>query len=340
MSSALTYSVPAIWSDLALIQLKKALVWASPVVVNHDYEGEIQDYGSSVKIHGVADPTISAYTNSAGLGGTTALTYAKISDFEKVLSISKADSFAFGIDDIDTKQMLPKLMPQAMARAAYQLAVSADNYVAGVVTGAAGTTATDANFTSPSVLGTTTAPVAISPAAFSDPTSGEAAYEWLVDLSTALDEVAVPRQDRYVIVPPWFIGLLSKDLRFTGYQGYGTGTVLTDGFAGNTDTNGLAGRAAGFNVVMSLDCPSATFTTPSSSNPYLGGDNTTQNYYQVVAGVPSATTFAHQIVKTEAIRNPNGFSDLVRGLHVYGCEVVWPERIVGAYIAQGTATTH
>jgi hypothetical protein len=182
--------------------------------------------------------------------------------------------------------------------------------------------------------------VAISPAAFADPTSGEAPYEWLVDLGVALDQNAVPRQDRYVIVPPFFAGMLSKDLRFSGYQGYGNGTVLTDGFAAQPDRNGFAGSVAGFNVVVSLNPPTGTFTTPTSSNPYLGGDGTSQTYYEIVAGVPSAATFANQIVTTEAFRPQLRFANAVKSLHVYGVEVIWPERIVGGYIAQGTATTH
>jgi hypothetical protein len=332
---AISYSLPAIWSELVAKQLEKELVFASPVVCNHDYEGVIADFGSSVKIHGVNDPTIAAYTQDTSMGSPQVL-----SDFEKILTINQADSFNFAIDDVQTKQMLPKLMPQALQRAAYKLANKADQYVAAQLFAAAGNSATDTNFTSTSVLGSTAAPTAISPAAFADPTAGEAAYEFLVDLGVDLDNVAVPREYRYVIVPPWFAGMLSKDLRFTGYAGYGQGTVLTDGFATQPGRNGLVGSVAGFNVVASLNVPTGSFTTPTSSSPYLGADGSSQTYWEIVAGVPSAATFAHQILKTEAFRNPTYFADQVRGLHVYGFEVVWPERIVGAYIAQGVAATH
>lgn len=331
---AFTYSLPTIWSDQALIQLEKELIYGSPIVFNHDYEGEIANFGNTVKVHGVSDPTIAAYTQD------TAMSLQVLSDFEKELVINQADSFNFAVDDIQTKQMDPKLMAQAMRRAAYKLANSADLYAASVLAAAVGTTATDANWSSTAFDGSTAAPVAISPAAFADPTAGEAAYEFLVDLGVYLDEVAVPRDDRYVIVPPWFSGALSKDLRFTGYEGYGQGTVLTDGFAAIPGKNGFAGRVAGFNVVQSLNVPTGTFTTPSSASPYLGGDGTSQTRWTVLAGVPSASSFANQIVKTEAFRNPTYFADQVRGLHVYGAEVIWPERLVGAYIAQGVATTH
>ena len=331
---AISYSLPAIWSALVLRQLEKSLVWASPVVCNRDYEGEITDFGSSVKVHGVNSPTITAYTQDTTMGSPQVL-----NDFEKILSINKASAFNFAIDDVQTKQMQPKLMPQALVRAAYELANDADVYVAGQVFGAIGTTATDTSFVSTAVLGSTSAPSAISPTTgFTDPTGGEAAYEYLVDLGVYLDEVAVPRLGRYVIVPPWFVGMLSKDVRFVGYAGLGGNTVLTEGFASDMSANGLAGRAAGFNVVQSLNVQTGTFTTPTASNPYLNPDGTSQTYYEIVAGVPEATSFANQILKTEAFRNPNYFADQVRGLHVYGVEVIWPERLVGAYIAQGYST--
>lgn len=326
---ALSNALATLWSDRALIQLEKELVFASPLVCNRDYEGLIQDEGEIVNLVGVYDPVVGTYTQD------TDLTLGQLTDFKKQLTINQSDYYDFAIDDIQTVQSTPKLMPQALVRAAYKLADKADKYVATQVFSAAGTTATDTNFTSAAVLGSPTAPIGISPAAFSDPTIGEAAYEWLVDLGVALDANAVPRVDRYVIVPPWFAGMLSKDLRFTGYEGFGQGTVLTDGFAAQPGKNGFAGRVAGFNVVASLNVPTGSFTTPTSANPYLNADGTAQTYYEIVAGVPSATTFANQIIKTEAFRPQARFSDAVKGLHVYGLEVIWSERLVGGYIAQG-----
>jgi len=331
---ALSNALATIWADRALIQLEKELIYGSPLVCNRDYEGLVQNQGEAVNIVGVYDPIVAAYSQD------TDLSLEALTDFKKTLTLNQADSYAFAIDDIQTVQSTPKLMPQAMVRAAYKLADKADKYVAGQVFAAAGASATDTNFTSPAVLGTTGAPIAISPAAFTDPTSGEAAYEWLVDLGVALDQNAVPRVDRYVIVPPWFAGMLSKDLRFSGYEGYGSGTVLTDGFAAQPGKNGFAGSVAGFNVVVSLNVPTGSFTTPTSASPYLGTDGASATYYEVVAGVPSAITFANQIVQTEAFRPQLRFSNAVKGLHVYGVEAIWPERIVGGYIAQGTTATH
>ena len=42
----------------------------------------------------------------------------------------------------------------------------------------------------------------------------------------------------------------------------------------------------------------------------------------------SSTSTASHIAKTEVVRDPDSFSDIVRGLHVYGSKVLRPEAIV------------
>jgi len=321
---------------VALQKLEASLVYGSPFVCNHDYEGEISDFGSSVKIHGVNRPVVTPYVRNVAMAAPQIL-----DDFEKILTITQADSFNFKVDDIDTAQMLPKLMGDAMVGAGYEMAVTADLWIASLLAAAAGTTPTDSEIPAQPVLGTIEAPVPVSVAFTADPASGESAYEFLVDLGTALTNALIPRgMDRYVIVPPWFVGVLSKDVRFIGYGGASGNTVLTDGFAGSPGQNGLAGRAAGFNVIESVHTPSGTFETPSTESPYLGPDAGEATYDTLIAGVPSATSFANQIVKGEAFRDPDSFADRVRGLHVYGAEVVWPERIASAIIAQGSPVAH
>lgn len=329
---AFTTSLATLWSQKVLLQLEKALIYSSPFVCNRDYEGDITDENKSVKIHGVYDPVVKSYEQDTDIEIDT------LTDFEAELTIDQGDYYAFQVDDVQALQQVPKLTPQALVRAAYKLADTADKYVATAMSAAAGTTALDTNFSSPSVVGSSTAPSAISVAAFSDPSSPRSAfYEYLVDLSAALTEVAVPREGRFVICPPWAIADLNKDLRFTGYPGYGgSNTVLTEGFAGDIGMNGLAGRVAGLNVIESLNTPTGTFTTPTASNPYLNPSGTSQTYYQIIAGVPEACTFANQILKTQAYMSPTRFADVMRGLHVYGFKAIWPERLVGAYIAQGS----
>lgn len=132
------------------------------------------------------------------------------------------------------------------------------------------------------------------------------AYELLVELRTVLTRAEVPADGRFVIVPPEFYGVLLKDNRFIDASASANSGTLR---------NGVVGRAAGFNVIEGT-------TVPETS----GGA------YQVIAGHPIATTFAEQIVKTEAIRLERRFEDGVRGLHVYGGKVIRPEALALATV--------
>jgi len=124
-------------------------------------------------------------------------------------------------------------------------------------------------------------------------------YINIVKLRTALDKKNVPTIGRSIVVPPDAYALLLQDERFT----------KVDAVAENVLTNGLVGRVAGFDVYMSNN-------VAKSSSTYL-----------ITAQVPEATTYAEQIVKTEALRLENSFKDGVKGLHVYGAKVVRPEAI-------------
>lgn len=126
------------------------------------------------------------------------------------------------------------------------------------------------------------------------------AYDNLVQCAIALDEANAPRENRFVVVSPAYHGLLLKDARFVT-PGGGVTTVLE---------NGIVGRAAGFTILTSNNLPTETTNKV------------------VIAGHPSATTYAEQIVKTEAYRVEARFADAVKMLHVYGAKVIRPTALV------------
>ena len=127
-------------------------------------------------------------------------------------------------------------------------------------------------------------------------------YSSIVALRTKLDKQNVPTQGRSLVVPPEAYALLLQDARFTSVQGIADGVI----------TNGLVGRVAGFDIYMSNNVVKTSAATP---------------VYSITAQVADATTYAEQIVKTEALRPEASFSDAVRGLHVYGAKVTRPEEI-------------
>jgi N4-gp56 family major capsid protein len=261
---------PEIWSAVLLTALERKLVFAGPNVINRDYEGEISQMGDVVHISSISDPTINTYTS-----GST-LTYEDLSDAGQTMPIDRGKSFSFKVDDIDKRQARGNVMTKAMQRAAYKLALEVDNYVASLYTA-------------------TTAANAISTTSI---TTGDLAYTGLINLRTKLSEADVPDEGRYVIIPPWYAGLLLNNDKFVRADASGT----TDGLR-----NGRVGRAAGFDVFESNNVINVT------------GDD-----WVVQAGVSGAITFADQIVQTEALRLQTTFADAVRGLHLYGAKVIRP----------------
>lgn len=266
--------IPEVWSARMLVSLKKSLVYAGPGVVNRDYEGEIKGQGDTVRIRSISRPTIGTYTKNS-----TTITPETLTDAQRALYIDQAKYFAFELDDIDAAQSTGGELDGALMEAVYGLRDVADQYVAALYTGAQ----------SANQLGT----VSVTTAAL--------AYTQIRKLKVALDEANVPMEGRYVIVPPWYEGLLLEDDRFVRVDASGTSEGLR---------NGQIGRALGFNVLASNNAPLVT------------GDD-----YAVMAGHPSAISFAEQIASIETYRPESAFADAVKGLHVYGAKLVRPEAI-------------
>lgn len=265
--------IPELWAGRVLENLRKTLVYGSPAVVNRDYEGQIRQAGDTVKIQNLGAIAAAAYTVDTDLSSPSAL-----SDTTRSLSIDQAYAVNFQIDDITSAQSSVALMDAAMREAAYALAGTADQFLAGEMEDDATDIASSVDTTP-------------------DATS---AYENLVEASIKLDEANAPREGRFVIISPAYHGLLLKDARFVT-PGGGVTTVLENGFVG---------RAAGFTVLTSNNLP-------------LDSTNKV-----VIAGHPSATTYAEQIVKTEAYRVEARFADGVKMLHVYGAKIIRPTCLV------------
>lgn len=226
------------------------------------------------------------------IGAITVKSYTKNTDIdapetltttEQNLVIDQAKYFNFQVDDVDKVQAAGELVDTAMGRAAYALADVSDAYLLGAI--AAGAAAGN-------TIGSAAAPVAI---------TASNVYENIVKLKTKLDKANVPNTGRTIVVPPDVHSLL----------------LLDDRFAKNTATagqealiNGLVGRIAGFDVYMSNNVKTGT-----------GTDTGKTPYFEITAQITDATTYAEQIIKTEAYRMESRFADAVKGLHVYGAKV-------------------
>ena len=119
---AITNFIPTIWSENLYNALDKKYIAVSHCT--REYEGEIKNKGSVVKICGIGNIDVTDYTKDTDMANPQSL-----SDTVTELAIDQAKCFNFQIDDIDRTQCTPRLMDAAMKVAANSLANAADKYV-------------------------------------------------------------------------------------------------------------------------------------------------------------------------------------------------------------------
>lgn len=202
---------------------------------------------------------------------------------DQTLLIDQSKSFNFQVDDIDKTQSPGDLVDAAMGRAAYALADVADAFLLKTIAAGVATGNT---------IGAASGPIAL---------TKDNVYENIVKLRTKLDKSNVPNQGRTIVVPPEVYALLLMDDRFAKNEATAGQDALL---------NGMVGRVAGFTVFMSNNVATGT-----------GTDTGKTAYFEITAQVSTATTYAEQILKTEAYRIEKRFADGVKGLHVYGAKV-------------------
>ena len=265
---AFTNFIPEVWSACLLEHLDNVHVYSA--LLNRDYEGDIRAYGDTVHINQIGDIAINDYT------GEDLAAPEELDSTMMELKIDQAKYFNFQVKDIDNAQSNPKVVDAAMQRASYNINDVIDNYLAGLLL---------AEVKSESTITAQTL------------TSANA-YDYLVDLGVLLNEHNVPMLGRWVVIPPWFHGLLLKDERFVG-NGTGYNQAILQG--------GWVGDAAGFRIHLSNNVPESAGS------------------YSVIAGTNAAGSFAEQLVELEAYRLEKNFSDGLKGLHVYGAKVTQPD---------------
>nr|DAV90589.1 MAG TPA: Major capsid protein [Caudoviricetes sp.] len=89
--------------------------------------------------------------------------------------------------------------------------------------------------------------------------------------------------------------------------------------ADETLREGAIGRIAGMDVLVSTNLTDVS------------------GKYYVLAGTNEAITFASQLSKIESLRDKDSFSDLVRGLYLYGAKVVQPKALAKMIVASVAA---
>lgn len=269
--------IPEVWSARILENLNKTLVYTN--LVNRDYEGEITQYGDTVHVGSIGRVAVKAYEQNTDIAAPDQLAMT-----DQTLIIDQGDYFNIAIDDVDAAQARANVLDTAAASVSYEFGDKADKYVAGLLKAG---TITDG-------LGTDAVALNI------DETN---AYEYMVHMKTALDKANVPKQGRWIVLPPEFEGYMLLDARFASGQGTNAESRLV---------NGAVARAAGFDIYISNNVPAST------------------DGYKIIASTNMCGTYADQILETEAYRPEKRFGDAIKGLHVYGAKLLRPEIVAVA----------
>ena len=283
------FFIPEIYSKKVQIALRKAAV--AEAICNTDYMGEISSFGDTVNI--IKEPQISVADYTRGL----AVASTNLTDQELVLTIDQAKSFSFKIDDLEKRFSHVNFQAVAADNAAYALRDAMDsNILAAISAGATVTTG----------MGTTSTPIDIG--------FGSGEVDPLNQMSLAakeLDEANAPEDGRwFVAAPEWYNQLANTSSKLLSVDfNAGQGSIR----------NGLvaSGLLRGFQMYKSNNLP-----TNDLSGATPAGSATAP---EALFGHISGTSAASSMNKVETVRDTGTFSDIVRGLMVWGRKVLRPE---------------
>lgn len=277
-------------------QRLQAMLFSDTVMmqcVNHNYEGEIKNAGDTVNILTAGDVAVNSLHGDA-------ITYSEISPAKQQLVIDQKKFFAFKVNDVANAQSGISVMNAHLANAKKAIEVDQDSYLLGLYT-----EADEQNVRGSSDTATTL--------------TIDNVYSEFVELAkilknanaVSLGKSSISGVDAEKSTNPWVVinpdveAILLQSQQFTSSFQIGEKTVR----------DGAIGRIAGMDVLVSTNLKADA----KGAIPLLAGTN-------------SAITFASQVAKIEKIRDINSFSDLVRGLYLYGAKVVQPKALAVNYV--------
>ena len=291
---------PEIFSQKVLKFFRRASV--AEDITNTDYAGEIENFGDTVRI--IKEPTITVSSYARG----TVVNPQDLADDQITMVVDQANAFAFKIDDIEERHSHVNFEALATSSGAFSLKRKYDANILQAMADGAGNTGTS--------VGTAASPIDITGSGNED-----VAVNLLMTMARILDDQSVPEENRWFVAPPIFYeNAFKAGAKFAEVQVTGDGTSpLRNGLV-------MAGNIAGFN------CYKSTALNNSGTDVVTITSQDTTNDFVVMAGHMSSTATASHIAKTEVVRSTETFSDIVRGLHVFGRKVIRPEAIVQGVI--------
>ena len=264
-------------------------------ITNTDYAGEIENFGDTVNI--IKEPTISVSAYSRGAVVDT----QDIVDDQIQLVVDQANAFSFKVDDIEERHSHVNFESIASSSGAYALKNAYDqNVIAAMVAGPSSSSPDH-------VLGADSGSGQDQDVGFGsseiDPVDTISKHNRL------LNAADVPEENRWFLAGPEFVEQLGQANSKLMSDTTGNAAPLRNGKV-------LNGKIMNMDVYMTNN-----FAASSTSN-----------FFKVLGGHMSSTATANHIAKIEVIRHPESFSDVVRGLHVFGRIVLRDNALVLSHI--------
>jgi len=304
---------PEIFSQKVLKFFRRASVVED--ITNTDYAGEIENFGDTVRI--IKEPTVTVAAYQRG----SVVNPQDLADDQITMTVDQANAFAFKIDDIEERHSHVNFEALATSSGAFALKRKYDKTVLQAMSDGAGIAASAVSGTTltttaaAGAIGTANAPINIE--------TDDAGINMMLAMARLLDDESVPEENRWFVAPPIFYEKVFQ-------AGNKIAEVQVTGDGTSPLRNGLAtvGTLAGFRCYKSTALNSTggtdqvTLTDASATLATDGSENV------VLAGHMSSTSTASHIAKTEVVRSTESFSDVIRGLHVFGQKVLRQEAIV------------
>ena len=302
--------IPEIWSGKLIEKFYAATVLAA--ISNTDYEGEIKSYGDRVKIR--TKPTL--IINNYLVNGDLALQRPAGSSVE--LTIDQGKYFAAIIDDVIEKQSDINNMSLWSDDASEQMKIVVDTDVLTFLLGqanpanrgiAAGVISGNIN------LGVTGTPIA---SVGRNPQTGQVEIiDILLRIGQALDEQNIPETGRWIVMPTWATFQIKRsELR----------EVFVSGDSVSILRNGKFGQIDRFTIYASNLLPNGVAAGLAAGE------------WVIFGGHAHGLTFASQLTNVETIRSERTFGQILRGLQVYGRQVLDNKAICQAIVTQVAGT--
>ncbi len=278
--------IPTLWSGKLLEKFYSATVLGA--IANTDYEGEIKNYGDTVKVRTRPTIVISDYEVNQDLS-----IQRPSSDLVE-LQINKGKYFNVALDDVMEVQSDIDQMSMWAEDASEQFKIAIDTDVLTALATTTDISAQNRGLTAGRIsgdinLGTTGASRVL---------TKDDVIDFLVDLGQVLDEQNIPESGRWVVIPAWLSSMIKRsDLKDASLSGDGT-SILRNGRLGMIDR---------FTLYL------------SNLLPVMGQY---ADEWPIFFGTNAALSFAAQFTKMETLRSERSFSNLMRGLQIYGYKVL------------------